>query len=425
MAHARHPSSLAVGLSAAKGTSGALLAYAGMSQLRADDGIPMRQNVNTPLHLAGAEAPSALRERRVALVLGGGGLKGFAHIGALRALAERGVVPSVIAGTSIGALIAAAHVTGLPLDEMERRALALRRRDMLRLDHLGMLMDRWRATSIYLAEPLRALIDGSMPAKRFDEVGNRLLVNTVDLQRGTQVVWGLPGLRDVPIADAVYASCALPGYFPPGQVGGRVCVDGGVIDNLPVQVAAVDADVVIAIDVGSSDLAHISDIARAGFAQIYMRSATTMMHALQQWPLGHWDGPPMLLVRPRLGDVGWMTFGETERTIAEGYRACSHALEAYEECLSAPGGIYPRRAFELTVDRTKCIGCTLCVALAPSLMGMDGERKAFPRARVVDWSPSDGEFVHHCPTNAIIATKIGRPGALPADSTPARGVATG
>ena len=386
----------------------------------------MRQTVPPSLQLSRPEASPDIRERRVALVLGGGGLKGFAHIGALRALAERGIVPSVIAGTSIGALIAAAHVTGLPLEEMERRAIALRRRDMLRLDHIGMLMERWRATSIYLAEPLRALIDASIPQKRFDEVGHRLLVNTVDLQRGTQVVWGLPGLRDVSIADAVYASCALPGYFPPGQVDGRVCVDGGVIDNLPVQVAAVDADVVIAIDVGTSDLVHINDIAHAGFAQIYMRAATTMMHALQQWPLGEWSGPPMLLVRPRLGDVGWMTFGSTERTIAEGYRACSHALDAWEECLTAAGGIYPRRTFELSVDRARCIGCTLCVALAPALMGMDADGKAFARTRAVDWSPSDGEFVHHCPTKAIIATKIGRPGAVPAtELTPPKGVAAG
>lgn len=368
----------------------------------------MRHPVTRTMQLADNDAPP-LRERRVALVLGGGGLKGFAHIGALRALAERGIVPSVIAGTSIGALVAAAHVTGLPIDEMERRAIALRRRDMLRLNHIGMLMERWHATSIYLAEPLRALIDASVPPKRFDEVGHRLLVNTVDLQRGTQLVWGLPGLRDVSLADAVYASCALPGYFPPGQVDGRVCVDGGVVDNLAVQVAAVDADVVIAIDVGTSDLVPIDDIAHAGFAQIYMRAATTMMHALQQWPLGYWNGPPMLLVRPRLGDVGWMTFGSTEHTIAEGYRACSHALEAYDECLTAKGGIYPRRAFEIAVDRARCIGCTLCVALAPSLMAMDADGKAFARSRVVDWSPSDGEFVHHCPTHAIIATKIGRP----------------
>src|SRR5688500_40736 len=123
----------------------------------------MRQTLPPSLQLARPDAAPDLRERRVALVLGGGGLKGFAHIGALRALAERGIVPSVIAGTSIGALIAAAHVTGLPLDEMERRAIALRRRDMLRLDHIGMLMDRWKATSIYLAEPLRALIDASIP----------------------------------------------------------------------------------------------------------------------------------------------------------------------------------------------------------------------------------------------------------------------
>src|SRR5206468_2338670 len=85
--------------------------------------------------------------------------------------------------------------------------------------------------------------------------------------------------------------------FPPGEVGSRLCVDGGVIDNLPVAQAAQNADVVIAVDVGSSDLVPTNDIITQGFASIYMRAATTMMHALQQYPLVRWDGPPMLLIR--------------------------------------------------------------------------------------------------------------------------------
>src|SRR5919107_1297309 len=96
--------------------------------------------------------------RRIALVLGGGGLKGFAHIGVLRALEELGVEPDVIAGTSIGALIAAAHAGAMPVGEMQRRAEALRRKDLFRVDRLGMLIDRMRSTSIYMEEPLRELV---------------------------------------------------------------------------------------------------------------------------------------------------------------------------------------------------------------------------------------------------------------------------
>ena len=102
--------------------------------------------------------------KRIALVLGGGGLKGFAHIGVLRALAERErSCPTCYAGTSIGALIAAAHLGGTPVELLAERAQALRRKDLFRLNHFGMLLDRMRAPSIYLEEPLRELVAGSHP----------------------------------------------------------------------------------------------------------------------------------------------------------------------------------------------------------------------------------------------------------------------
>jgi NTE family protein len=350
-------------------------------------------------------APS--QSRRIALVLGGGGMKGFAHIGVMAALEERGITPTVYAGTSIGAMLAAARVGGMTPDELAKRSSILRRRDIFRINHFGMLMDRMRSPSIYLEDPLRELTRAVVPAGKFSELDTELLVNTVDIERGQPVIWGSPGLKDVYIHDAVYASCALPGYFPPGRVGERLCIDGGVIDNLPVAIASLNADLVIAVDVGSSDLRPIHDALSLGFANIYMRAATTMMHALQQYPLTHWGGPPMVLIRPRCGE-DWLSFGNIAGTIDEGHRAAHKALEDIDAFYDQPGGVYPRRRFELEVDRDKCIGCALCVSMAPNLMGMDAEGKAYTRTRTVDWSPADGDFVQACPTNAIVARKVGR-----------------
>jgi NTE family protein len=343
--------------------------------------------------------------RKIALVLGGGGMKGFAHIGVLKALEERGITPSLYAGTSIGAMVAAAAVGGMTPDELARRAEGLRRRDLFRINHFGMLMDRMRSRSIYLEEPLRNLCEALIPKGSFDEMSSPLLVNTVDLERGTQIVWGLPGLRDVSVQDAVYASCSLPGFFPPGQVDGRMCVDGGVIDNLPAAVSALGMDMVIAVDVGSSDLARDPAVSQQGFASIYMRSAMTMMHALQQFPLEQWSGPPMLLIRPKVGR-DWLSFTNSVQHIREGYRAAAKALEHFDTYIEQPGGIFPRKRVELSVSREKCIGCGLCAALAPTYMGLDSSGKAFTRTRVVEWSAADGEFVHHCPTSAIEANRI-------------------
>ena len=343
--------------------------------------------------------------KKIAVVLGGGGIKGFAHIGVLKALEERGIKPALYAGTSIGAMLAAATVTGMSPNELARRAESLRRRDLFRINHFGMLMDRMKSTSIYLEEPLRTLTASVMPDKRFDELEMPLLVNTVDLERGTQIVWGLPGLQDVGIRDAVYASCALPGFFPPGQVDGRICVDGGVIDNLPAHVAGLGMDMVIAVDVGSADLAHQPDINDQGFASIYMRAATTMMHSLQQFPLVGWNGPPMLLIRPKVGR-DWLSFANSAQHIREGYRAAKKALEHFETYLEQPGGIFPRKRVSLNVVKEKCIGCGLCAAIAPTYFGMEGDGKAFARTTVVEWSSADGDFVRQCPTLAIEANRI-------------------
>ena len=341
-------------------------------------------------------------------MLGGGGLKGFAHVGVLRALAELGIKPTVYAGTSIGSLISAAAVIGMPIDEMETQARKLRRRDLFRLNRLGIVLERTHAPSIYQGAPLRAVCAAVVKDIKFAELDTTLLINTVDLQRGSPVVWGLPGLRDVSILDAVYASCALPGFYPPGDVGGRPCVDGGVVDNLPVAVASQGMDAVIAVDTGSSSLITQRDIVRGGFTSIYMRAATTMMHALQLHPLVTWTGPPMILIRPRVSHIGWFSFSKADELIDAGYKAAIEALRDFDACVNSESGIFPRRQVQLSVDRDKCIGCTLCVALAPNLMEMDETGKAVARMPIVDWSPADGDFVHHCPTYAINAEPIDR-----------------
>jgi NTE family protein len=346
--------------------------------------------------------------RHIALVLGGGGLKGFAHIGVLRALEERGIVPDVYGGTSIGALIAASYLAGTTVEQLAARAEALRKRDLFRLNHFGMLLERMRSPSIYLEEPLRELCSGAIPDITFTDLPKRLLVNTVDLDRGARVVWGLPGLEDVSVRDAVYASCALPGFFPPGGVGDRTCIDGGVVDNLPVSVASHFADLVIAVDVGSSDAGQAAGAVGQGFAAIYMRAATMMMHALQQFPLERWHGPPMVLIRPRVDDANWLSFTDTQANIAEGYRSAMRALERFDSYWDQPNCVFPRRRVQIDVDRERCTGCATCVSLAPSIMGLDSSGKAFARTRIVEWSPADGGFVHECPTNAITAENVDR-----------------
>ena len=142
------------------------------------------------------------------------------------------------AGTSIGSLICAARLGGMPLEQMAETARNLRRRDLFRLNRLGIVLERTQASSVYQGAPLRELCASVVKDMKFGDLETPFLVNTVDLQRGSPVVWGLPGLRDVNVVDAVYASCALPGFYPPREVGDRTCVDGGVVYNLPAAVGS-------------------------------------------------------------------------------------------------------------------------------------------------------------------------------------------
>lgn len=344
--------------------------------------------------------------KKIALVLGGGGLKGFAHIGVLRALHERGIQPSIFAGTSIGALIAAAHASGMPIEVMGDRARSLRKRDLFRINRMGMLLERMGSRSIYLEEPLRELVNSVVPEGTFADFQKPLLINTVDIEQGSQVVWGLTGLRNVSVRDSVYASAALPGFFPPGKVGSRVCVDGGVIDNLPVGIASLGMDAIIAVDTGSTSTIRHQSVGKYGFATIYMRAAGTMMHALQLGPLTRWKSPPMILIRPDLSDISWFSFAKADKVIDLGYAAAKEALTYFDDCMQSTDGIFPVRDVRISVIREKCISCGTCVALAPGLMALDETGIAYPKKPVVQWSPAHGDFVHHCPTCAIVAERV-------------------
>jgi NTE family protein len=339
-------------------------------------------------------------------VLGGGALKGLAHIGALRAIREAGIRPRLLAGTSIGAMLAAAAASGRTPDELEERALSFRRRDLFRINHVGMIMDRMLSRSIYLEAPLRDLCDELVAEGNFETLETALLVTAVDLEQGVPVVFGRPGLRDVRVRDAVYASCALPGFFPPGVVGSRTCIDGGTTDNLPVAIASMGVDALIAVDVGIADVPLAKGVASQGFASIFMRAATLMMHQQQQQALEKWTSPPMLLVRPKVSHIGWFSFSHTEELISVGYEATRDALNEIDALLRAPGGIWPRHPVKIGVDRIACTGCAMCVARAPEVMALDDQRKAYPIARVHDWSPADGAFVRICPVDAIKVSRL-------------------
>ena len=274
------------------------------------------------------------------LVLSGGGLKGLAHVGVLRALAERGLQPSLVVGSSIGSLVGAAWAAGIPLEVLTRRALEVRRRDIFQVAHYDMAFRRLLSPAIYRREPLDRLLAAVLGDRTFHDLVHPLLVSTVDLNSGAQVVWGTKDRRDARLADTVFASCALPGIFPPRQIAGRYYVDGAVVENLPVRLAAQAApdQPLLAINVAAATGVVRERVEEKGFAATYIRGLEIVMQSQISNHLRTWDGPPLLLVEPRVEHISMFSFRHNAELLGEGYRATAAALETVGSLDRLPAG---------------------------------------------------------------------------------------
>ena len=339
------------------------------------------------------------------LVLGGGGMKGLAHVGVLQALLERGHRPTRIIGSSVGALVGAAWAGGMGIAKLREIALSLKRKDVFAVAHADMAFKRMRSPALFRREPLEQLIKRLIGDFTFPQLDPPVVVNTVDLNSGMQVFWGLPGLDDIRVADAIFASCALPGYFPPHEIGGRFYVDGAVVSNVPFAAArALGPELIVAVDVSASS-ALKADTQDEGFAGVFARASELLMQTLLEARVRTWTTPPIYYIQPRVEHVSLFSFDHLREEVEEGHRATLAALDRSDEW-PEPGdvGIFPKRRVMVRVERERCIGCGSCLVQAPQgMFVLDSEQKAVVTQPDQEWSPVDGGFIRHCPTYAIIA----------------------
>lgn len=264
---------------------------------------------------------------RVWLVLGGGGLKGLSHVGAWRALGEAGLEVAGIVGTSIGSLVGALAASGATWKEMRAAARSLERTDIVRINRKAVLFNGIRQVSVFRGDALREYYGRILPGVGWDSLRIPLLVNAVDLATG-KTVWFGPGARtDVPLADALYASSALPVLYPPFILDGKALVDGGTGQPLALgRAAEAGATGIVGVDVGAGEEADADRIIRQGMLAVHQRIFSIMTYRLRREAVRGWEGPPLLYVRPRLDGYGAFDFQHVEYFVEEGYRAASLAL---------------------------------------------------------------------------------------------------
>jgi len=274
------------------------------------------------------QAPSGSLGSEPWLVLGGGGLKGLAHIGAIRAVVERDLPIHGIVGTSIGALVGAIWASGMTWQEMRDAAFALRKEDIIRVNRRALLFNGIRQLSVFRGDTLRGYLEQLLPTGGWDALRLPMLVNAVDLATGRTEWFGSGAREDVSLVDAVYASSALPVFYPPLVKDGRAYVDGGVEHPLGLaRAAAAGATGLIAVDVGAGEVGDSEAILEKGMLAIHQRMFAIMTYRRRREALRGWSGPPFAYVRPRLDGYGTFDFSHVEYFVQEGYRATREALQ--------------------------------------------------------------------------------------------------
>src|SRR4051812_10019137 len=295
---------------------------------------------------------------KVVLVLSGGGAKAIAHAGAFRALEQADLMPSHIVATSMGAVVGAALGAGMPFDQVRRRAMGLRRKDIAPFDPRVLIMGLF-ARSLFPASALRRAIARIVPKTRFEYLRIPLTVTATDLDTGELLLLGGPErrgshmdrrARDIELGDALYASCALPLYFPPLEADGKRLGDGGLRAVLPIEPARKlepDADLFVAVDVGpgfdervitngseppadgplaaapAAPTSRLPRVVRMHGETIRIMMAEQTERAIADWPK---EGPRLVYVRAIAEREATFAVERVQEYVEMGYQATKKVL---------------------------------------------------------------------------------------------------
>ena len=192
----------------------------------------------------------SIRRPVIGLALGGGAARGFAHIGIVRTLVAHGIVPNVVVGTSIGAVVGGAYASG-HLDALEAWARSLQPRSVL-----SYLDIRLNGSGLIGGAKLAAEIEAAMGQNLIEDLPVKFATVATEVRTGHEI-W----LTHGPMVDAMRASYALPGIFSPVMVGDRWLVDGALVNPVPVSAArALGAEIVIAANLSSDVFTHSTTI---------------------------------------------------------------------------------------------------------------------------------------------------------------------
>ena len=318
----------------------------------------------------------SIRRPVIGLALGGGAARGLAHIGIIRTLVAHGIVPNVVVGTSIGAVVGGAYAAG-HLDTLEEWARRLQPRNIL-----GYLDIRLNGSGLIGGDKLAAQLEAAIGPTLIEDLPMKFATVATEVRTGHEI-WLTHGR----MVEAMRASYALPGIFSPVLVGDRWLVDGALVNPVPVSAArAFGAEIVIAANLSSDIFAHSTTIyshgpsaeltvavapdtmiepaapkrglgrlfsaertmkreffgtaGRPGISSVMVDAFNIMQDRITRARLA--GDPPDLLISPRVGEIGWFDFHRADDLIAPGTRAAERAIDSIQEAIHilapAPSG---------------------------------------------------------------------------------------
>jgi NTE family protein len=272
--------------------------------------IVVENSVKPPeVHINVPPPPEIIKHKfipKVALVLGGGGSRGFAHVGVIKVLESQGIVPDIIVGTSVGSAVGALYASGLNGFQLQELSIPMRE---------GSVIDwSWPNRGIFTGQLLEEFINRKVNQKPLEKLQRTFAVVSTDLKTGEEVIFrtGNTGM-------AVRASCAVPGLFQPTVINGRSYVDGGLVRPVPVTEArSLGADFVIAVDISNKPENNPTE----STTDVLMQTFDIMSQTINRYELPKAD----VVIHPVTKNIDQGSLDDRHAAILEGEKAASAAM---------------------------------------------------------------------------------------------------
>lgn len=260
--------------------------------------------------------PTSQTPAKIALVLGAGSSKGFAHIGVLKVLEMNSIPIHMVIGTSVGSAVGSLYAYGYDAFQLQRMSFSIQKGDIVDL------IIPFPTNGFIKGEKLEEFINKTLNHTPMEKLKFPFYAVATDIQSGQEVLFGSGNT-----GQAVRASCSIPGIFRPVQIGDRMYVDGGVVSPIAVDAARrLGADIVIAVDISS----EVDRTKPESTMETIFQTFDIMYSKLGQIQLAHAD----VVIRPKVGNISSSDFSKRHEAILEGEKAAIEALPQVTQIIS-------------------------------------------------------------------------------------------